>query len=194
MTATMTAEELGEILDSDPDNTAVTTWGNRAFDIFEPSTWTFDIDEIAKALGNTCRFGGHVDFYSVAEHSVRVSRYMRDQGWNYRAQMIGLLHDATETYIGDIMRPMKKAMRVGDMTVEELEHNINLFLMASFNLLSDSFEHTWKDGVKHADMQVYLQERSERPSPGEGMLPEEATQEFLNRFYYLWYLLEEGRN
>src|ERR1051326_3663293 len=63
------------------------------------------IQDIAHSLSNMCRFAGHVkEFYSVAEHSVRVSLacHPDDALW-------GLLHDASEAYVVDMPRPIKRA-------------------------------------------------------------------------------------
>lgn len=76
----------------------------------------FDIDEIANALSNLCRFNGHCkQFYSVAEHSVRVSQLVPPE---YALQ--ALLHDAAKAYVGDIPTPLKRQVP----ELAELENRI----------------------------------------------------------------------
>ena len=70
----------------------------------DPSAATINPIDIAWALSQQCRFAGHTtQFYSVAEHSVRVSNICSGG----ERQLIGLLHDATEAYIQDIIRPLR---------------------------------------------------------------------------------------
>ena len=77
-----------------------------------PNVEDISIVDIANALGNLCRFGGHIldgKFYSVAEHSVQVmlqfQRSFPDAPREY--VLYALLHDGPETYIQDMIRPVK---------------------------------------------------------------------------------------
>lgn len=85
-----------------------------AWDILNPNPENVRIEDIAHSLSNQCRYNGHTpEFYSVAEHSVRVSSCLPP-----KHQLAGLLHDAAETYLGDIVRPLKP-MLLGFKELEE---------------------------------------------------------------------------
>ena len=71
------------------------------------------IEDIAHSLSQQCRFNGRTKFfYSVAQHCLMVSWMLKDAGHSPRMQLLGLLHDATEAYTGDIIKPLKEVLLV----------------------------------------------------------------------------------
>lgn len=79
-------------------------------DIFRPDPLLLQIDQIANSLGNLCRFGGQVwHFYSVAEHCCHVSSLF-DLKTQPELALAGLLHDAAEAYLGDVITPIKNLL------------------------------------------------------------------------------------
>lgn len=69
----------------------------------DPRPEDFDIETIAHHLAMTCRYNGATRFfYSVAEHSVLVSRHVPRH-----LAVYGLLHDAAEAVVGDTIHPIK---------------------------------------------------------------------------------------
>lgn len=86
----------------------IETATGETFRPLDPTEWNIWVEDIAHALSNICRFGGHCrTFYSVAEHSVRVANLLATWGVSEKVQLWGLLHDASEAYLGDIPTPIK---------------------------------------------------------------------------------------
>lgn len=84
----------------------VMTYTGKKFYPFSPDPESIDILDIAHALSNTARFGGHTEsFYSVAQHSVIVSSICPGH-----LKLEGLLHDAGEYIFGDLPKPIKLYM------------------------------------------------------------------------------------
>ena len=87
-----------------------------------------DIFDIATSLGNICRYNGHIDFfYSVAQHCWLVSCLIkRDYPQAYELQMVGLLHDAAEAYMQDLIRPIKYRPEMAwyRETIKKIEYQI----------------------------------------------------------------------
>lgn len=90
----------------------IQTFTGKQFWPLDPRPEDFDILDIAHALSMKCRFNGHSRFfYSVAQHSVLVSREC-ERGWPGRVQVArwGLMHDLAEAYLPDVPRPIKQMM------------------------------------------------------------------------------------
>jgi len=80
------------------------TYTGRQFWPIDPRPEEIEIEDIAHALSMMCRYNGHCrTFYSVAEHSVLVSEHVPKEH-----ALRALLHDASEAYIADIVRPAKR--------------------------------------------------------------------------------------
>ena len=93
--------------------------------------------DIAHSLALQCRFNGHCDtFYSVAQHSMGMARMMPREHAIY-----GLLHDAHEAYLGDIIRPVSNLMRreMG-FDLSSLKHEIDCAVWEAANLVPPSDE------------------------------------------------------
>jgi len=84
----------------------------RPFWPLDPRPEDFDILDIAQGLSLQCRFGGQsAVYYSVAQHSVFVSEICEREAADdlkRTTALAGLLHDASEAFISDIPRPVKK--------------------------------------------------------------------------------------
>ena len=82
------------------------TFTGRRFYPLSPRPEELEPADIAHALSLLCRFGGHVDrFYSVAEHCVLMSQAVSPAN-----ALAALLHDATEAYVVDVPRPLKRQL------------------------------------------------------------------------------------
>ena len=91
-----------------PSEYMVETFSGRFVDTKWPKTEQICLEDIAHALANTCRYGGHCRrFYSVAEHAVFVSQRVERQGMGRVTILAALHHDDPEAYLGDIPRPLK---------------------------------------------------------------------------------------
>lgn len=125
---------------------------------FWPNRPEFDIEDIAHALGNICRFNGHCrQFYSVAEHSLLVVALVEhlQLGDPFEA----LMHDAHEAYVGDMPAPWK--MVVPQYKVN-LEHPVEVQMRVHYG-----FQPTLAPGIKFADwVALAIEARQLMPSKG----------------------------
>lgn len=127
------------------------TYSGKQFWPHDPRPEDFDIEDIAHALANTCRFNGHTkEFYSVAQHSVIVSQLCSPvMSAAYPFQLEGLLHDAAEAYIGDMIRPIKHDGSAMAESFLSMEFGIELALAQKYNLWFNI--DGWPRDVKRAD-------------------------------------------
>lgn len=114
------------------------TYSGRAVNPIDLDAAHIAIEDIAHHLSMLCRFNGATRvFYSVAEHSVRVSRIAERRAVGAIAHvkqvgLAGLLHDASEAYISDVTRPVKATP--GFASYLEIEADLQERIFARFGL------------------------------------------------------------
>lgn len=168
--------------------TILTSTG-RYFNLLQPSHHHIEIGEIAHALGNICRFTGHVrEFYSVAQHSYHASYLVPPEH-----ALAALLHDAAEAYVGDVASPLKHLLP----DYQGIEARVEAAVFKRFNI-----DTPLDPCIKRADLIMLATEKRDlmpehlddwdclagiapMPQPLVPMAPPTARYCFLDRFFEL---------
>jgi len=167
---------------------SIQLYDGTRFYLLHPRPEDINIEQIAHATSKLCRFTGHVSaFYSVAQHCVIVSRLVPSE-----LALTGLLHDATEAYIGDVSKPLKLAL---DMLAPDVLTGIEERIHEA---IAAKFEHAWPfpPEIKQADNIALATEKrdlmpgsskwKDMPTPAKWPIiplePEAARIAFLARF------------
>lgn len=119
------------------------TYIGHKFDPMKITPEDVCLEDIAHALSLVCRGSGQIQwFYSVGQHSINCAREALARGWSDRMALACLLHDASECYISDVIRPVKVHLQ----NYLEIESMIMDAIWAKFQLadLSDEENKKWK--------------------------------------------------
>jgi len=152
------------------------TFTGKQFWPFDPRPEDIDIRDIARSLALQCRFTGHIrEFYSVAEHSWLCSYYATG------FELQGLLHDASEAYLGDVAKPIRPFFTGYAEAEDRIMHCI-----------AEKFGFDWPMSavVANADFRLLATEKRDlcAPEPASwGKLPEPYEQKIVA---YSWQHIE----
>lgn len=103
----------------------ITTYLGRQFFIMHATVGDIYIEDIAHGLSNNCRYTGQCStFYSVAEHSVRMSKLAPDN-----LKLPVLMHDAPEAYLNDLPSLVKRCL---PLYIEMEEHLLDVIFAKYF--------------------------------------------------------------
>lgn len=167
------------------------TYTGARFFPADPRPDEIDPLDIAHALSLLCRYGGHVErFYSVAEHCILMSYAVPPED-----ALAALLHDATEAYVVDLPRPLKRLCP----DYQAIEAAVWIAIARHFGLPSPDLPAS----VKDADNRILLTERNRlmpntrhpwfqdgrmKPLPVvvRGWAPAVAERRYLHRLAELW--------
>lgn len=104
----------------------ILTHSGQYFDFTNPDRYVLRVKDIAHGLANACRFAGQCkEFYSVAQHSIYVSRLVPECD-----AFVGLMHDCAEAFLGDVTRPLKKMLA----DYREIEKRVEASLFAKLGI------------------------------------------------------------
>src|ERR1700676_677277 len=171
-----------------PIGSAIRTYTGALFSFEYPEKSPISIKDIGHSLSLMCRFAGHCKkFYSVAEHSVRVSEIVPPEH-----ALWGLMHDAGESYCVDVPRPLKHM--AGMESYRAHEKRVMGAICAWFHM-----DPTEPPEVKTADNTMLVTEQRDllknshpdfaQVTPLDEVIEpwtsRKAEQKFLNRFYEL---------
>lgn len=116
----------------------------------DPQPGDVAVEDIAAHLSKICRYNGACKrFYSVAEHSVIVSRLVPAE-----LALSALFHDAAEAYCQDIVRPVKRHLA----GYGEIEQANEVAIIVALDLPIISREH--RATIKNADNAALLAEQA----------------------------------
>jgi len=143
----------------------IQTYTGRQFWPLDPRADEIHIEDIAHSLSLQCRYAGHCKrFYSVAEHSVLLARYVSQP-----VKLWALLHDASEAYLVDVPRPIKPYLE----NYEDVERRLMYRIRDRFGLFSVKDKPSgvaWAGHmpaeVKTADMRICVDEKAQNMAPG----------------------------
>lgn len=132
----------------------------QLIDLSVPKSEDIVIQDIAWSLAHINRFNGHLLMpISVARHSIYVANLLPDS-----LRLAGLLHDAHEAYVGDVVRPVKNFLKNRGADLEDLENLWQREILKKFEVgvLTYSQEHA----IREADDIQLAREISYYAPPG----------------------------
>lgn len=160
----------------------ILTYSGHYLNVFDPNPDHICIEDIAHALSHIPRFAGHLEkVICVAEHSVFVAEAVSDS-----VRLQALLHDASEAYLMDIPKPIKRHLP----DYQALENKLMEAIASKFG-----FSYPLDQEVKEADKnRLEIEHYYLRVKNGVDVTPwtsDQAKSKFLEMYSYILSKLEK---
>ena len=171
----------------------ITTYTGKHFDPANPDMAQVDIRDIAHALSLICRGNGQVKtFFSVGQHCINAAKEAIARGYSERVILACLLHDASESYMSDVPRPLKPSMPEYVRTEEHLLDFIyEKYLGSKLNDEEQRMVKSIDNTLLYYDLKELLNEVTNRLEPklhiklNYEFIPfEQVEEKYLNLFYH----------
>lgn len=153
----MQTEEKTSQYDLFNEEPVIRTYTGKYINPVAPLMQDICIEDIAHALSQMPRFGGHTDeFYSVAEHSINCMQlFCEGRGWTSMHKeevaiaLQVLMHDATEAYLLDLPAPIKRLLPF----YRDIEKSLHLTISLTLGIPTK-----YNDEVKSVDTALLKRE------------------------------------
>ena len=168
------------------------TYKRIKFSLLNTKPDMIHIEDIAKGLAYKPHFSGFSPrFFSIAEHCLLVERLVSLYNENdYYARMEALLHDASEAYTGDMIKPLKNLLP----NFVLIEKRIQSVIYKKYEIVPQNYTLNIKWFDNHAqDIEAGAFYGVDKAWENyiQYFTPDIAYSNFLNRFHYLQYKIEE---
>ena len=157
------------------------------FNIFDPTPEMVNITDIARGLAFKAHFGGQSEkFFSIAQHCFLVCDqlpydWMKFGKYGYTGRdlfLCALLHDASEAYIGDMIKPIK----IHFPRFKEIENKIQSVILTKFGVNPDIMLNVKPFDIIAQKIE-YGDFYKEQSMISRYLSPEQSEIEFYQRFY-----------
>jgi hypothetical protein len=176
----------------------MTTYTKKHFTVLEPRMEDIDIIDIAHALSMLTRANGHFSqFYSVGQHSICCALESIERDYSPAVSLACLLHDASEAYMCDVIRPIKKELPQYLAAEEVLQNMImDKFLKEPLDASEEKLVTAIDDAMFYQEFKCFMNEEPDVADhellthPAFAFRPfSDTEEEFLMYFYKLSALL-----
>lgn len=176
------------------------TYTKRIFNLLEPKPDMIDIVDITKGLAYKPHFSGFSPkFFSIAEHSLLVEELAASYNQlDYKARLEALLHDASEAYTGDMIKPLKNLLPNFVIIEKNIQkaiyqkygikpNSVNAINTKKFDIRAQDIEagifYNKMDVGRKLVMQQYIKYYS----------PDESYKQFIEKFRWLTFKIKEQK-
>lgn len=157
----------------------ILTYSRIRFTPMAPDAAEIKLVDIAHALSLLCRANGHFSrFFSVGQHCINCEAEARARGYSKKLRLACLLHDASEAYISDITRPVKKNL----LEYTAIENKLQTAIWRAFNvnLTQDDLALVYEvdDAMLYAEFEALMGERMFPEPPAVLSAPDFSERDF----------------
>ena len=152
------------------------TFEGKSLDYLNPQATAINLNDILRSLPRMNRFVGHSSrAYNVGEHSLHCWKMSVLMGYTPREQLLVLIHDFTEAYVGDCPAPLKRLIP----DYQHIEHKVERAICEHLGIKPPTNEETKK--VKVIDLTMLMIEMKQLTvHRWEEFLTEDVREEFID--------------